>query len=401
LFFGFGESLKNMKLTKCRICGSKKFKKIFSLGKQPLANNLLLNPKEKVKTYPLEIIQCTHCGLIQLNYVVPKEDMFDNYFYIPSISKTYLAHFNELSKSMIRDLKLKKGDLVIDIGGSDGSLLTFFQKRKMKVINVDPAKNVTSKVFKINSYFDKVTAERIVREFGKVKLATATNVFAHIHNIHEFIDNLDILLADDGVFFAQFPDVKNLFKENQFDTIYHEHLSYFTHEPLYHLFNNKPFEIYRLENSSIHGGSMRLYVRRRKKLVETFTKNVEAIKEELTNYLKNEKAAGKKIIAFGAAAKGMTLLNYFGFDKKILDYIADGTPYKQGKFSPGTGIPVLPENELLKNPPDIILILAWNYKEEIINKVNRLYNKKKKKIIFVVPIPNIEIVTNIPLRKKL
>jgi hypothetical protein len=387
-----------MKLTKCRICGEKKFKKIFSLGKQPLANNLLLTRDEKEKTFPLQIVQCTHCGLIQLNYIVPKEEMFDNYFYIPSISKTYLSHLNELSRSMIKDLKLQKGNLVIDIGGSDGSLLSFFEKRGMHVINVEPAKNVASKVYKINTYFHNETARQIVDRFGKAKLATATNVFAHIHDLHKFIEDLDIVLDDDGVFFAQFPDVKNLLSENQFDTIYHEHLSYFTHEPLYHLFNNKPFEIFRLENSNIHGGSMRLYVRKRKKLLHTFSKNVETIKKELTKYLSDEKRSGKKIIAFGAAAKGMTLLNYFGLNNKIIDYIADGTPYKQGKFSPGTRIPVLPENELLKNPPDVILILAWNYKEEIIEKVNKLY-KERRNITFVIPIPQVEIISNSVKRK--
>lgn len=388
-----------MKLIKCRICGNKKFKKVFSLGKQPLANNLLLTQNTKEKFYPLEIVECAHCGLIQLNYVVKKEDMFDNYFYIPSVSKTYLSHFNELSKSMIKDLKIKKGSLIIDIGGSDGSLLSFFEKQGMKVVNIEPAKNVTSKVFKINSYFQKTTAEDIVRKFGRAKLTTATNVFAHIHDLHDFINNLDIILDDDGVFFAQFPDVKNLLKENQFDTIYHEHLSYFTHEPLYHLFSNKPFEIFRLESVDIHGGSMRLYVRRRKKNLTAFTKNVESIKKDLTNYLKEEKAAGKRIIAFGAAAKGMTLLNYFELDNKMIDYIADGTPYKQGKFSPGTRIPVLPENELTKRPPDIIVILAWNYKEEIINKVNSKYNKKKRTITYVIPIPKVEIITERSPRK--
>jgi hypothetical protein len=381
-----------MKIQKCRICGGKKFKKVFSLGRQPLANNLLDSPKVKEKKFPLEIIECIHCGLVQLNYIVPKEAMFDNYFYIPSISKTYLAHFDELSRAMIKELQLKKNSLVVDIGGSDGSLLTFFEKRGMNVINVEPAKNVTSKVFKINNYFHKETAELIVKKYGKAKLVTTTNVFAHIHDLHEFIDNLHVLLDDDGVFFAQFPDVKNLFKENQFDTIYHEHLSYFTHEPLYHLFSNKPFEIFKLENSDIHGGSMRLYVRRRKPLLQTFTKNVENIKEELTTFILDQKSKGKKIAAFGAAAKGMTLLNYCELDNKIIDYVADGTPYKQGKYSPGTHITIVPEKELISNPPDIIIILAWNYKDEIIKKVRAMYAKKKREITFVIPIPNVEII---------
>lgn len=379
-----------MKLKKCRICKNKDLKLIFSLGKQPPANNLLKSPNEKAKSYPLELVQCSHCGLIQLSYIVDKKKLFDNYFYVPSISKTYMSHFDNLSRSLIENLSLKKRDLVVDIGGSDGSLLSFFEKRGMRVVNVEPAKNIKSKVLKINKYLDKKTAKFIVRKFGKAKLATATNVFAHINDLHDFIKNLDILLDDDGVFFAQFPDVRNLLKENQFDTIYHEHLSYFTYEPLHHLFMNSPFELYNIENSKIHGGSMRIYVRRRDKLLDNFIGNAKKIKKDLNKYLLNQKAKGKRIIAFGAAAKGITLLSYCGLDNKIVDYIADATPYKQGKYSPGTLIQVKPESELLKNTPDIVLILAWNYKDEIIEKVNKMIGKSKK-ITYVTPIPKVVI----------
>lgn len=379
-----------MKVKKCRICGSKNLKLIFSLGRQAPANNLLSAPKEKIKSYPLTTVQCQHCGLIQLNYVVPKEELFDNYFYIPSASKTYLSHFDNLSKSLVSDLNLKKGNLVVDIGGSDGSLLKFFEKRGMKVLNVEPAKNIKSKVKKINKYFDQKTARLIVRRYGKAKLATATNVFAHIDDLSKFLKSLNIILETNGVFFAQFPDVRNLLKENQFDTIYHEHLSYFTYEPLHHLFMNSPFELFRIDNSTIHGGSMRIYVRRRGDLLGNFIKNVRTIDKKLNKFLRSEKKKGKKIAAFGAAAKGITLLSYFKLDNKIIDYIADATPYKQGKYSPETLIQVKPEEELIKNPPDIILILAWNYKEEIIGKVTKML--KGRKITFVIPIPKVEII---------
>lgn len=380
-----------MKIKQCRICKNQNLKLIFSLGKQPPANNLLKSKNEKSNKYPLELVQCDHCGLIQLSYVVDKRKLFDNYFYIPSLSKTYLSHFDKLSLSLIKDLQLHRGDLVVDIGGSDGSLLYPFEKRGMKVVNIEPAKNIASKVLKINAYFDKKTAQSVVERFGKAKLATATNVFAHIHNLHKFINSLDILLDHDGVFFAQFPDVRYLLKENQFDTIYHEHLSYFTYEPLHHLFMNSPFELFKIENSKIHGGSMRIYVRRREKILSQFVKNVTEIKKDLNQYLRHEKSKGKRIAAFGAAAKGMTLLYYCGLDNKLIDYIADGTSYKQGKYSPGTLIKVVPESELLKTFPEVILILAWNYKEEIMNKVRKMYGNDKK-VKFVIPIPKMEII---------
>ncbi len=381
-----------MKLKKCRICKNKKLKLIFSLGKQPLCNNLLTSRDIKIPLYPLELVRCSNCSLIQLNYVVDKEKMFDNYLYIPSVSKTYLDHFKEMSDSLIKEFNIKKGDLVVDIGGSDGSLLKFFQDKGMKVVNVEPAKNIKSKVLKINSYFNKKTAKQIEKKFGNAKLITATNVFAHIDNLSEFLESLNILLRQDGVFFAQFPNVENLISENQFDTIYHEHLSYFTYEPLYQLFINTPLEIIKIEDSKIHGGSMRLYVRKRIDKLLTFSKNVKNIKKDLNSYLREQKKSGKKIVGFGAAAKGVVLLYHCGLDYKLIDYIADGTPYKQGKFTPGTLIPIMAENELVKNPPDILLILAWNFKEEIMLKVRELLKGSGKKVKFVIPIPKVEII---------
>ena len=374
-----------MRLTKCRICKGKEFKEIFSLGKQALANNLPEYPEDQRDTYPLTLVQCTHCTLIQLDYIVPKEMMYKEYFYIPSVSKTHLQHFDTIAETLIKDLWLKKKSLVIDIGSSDGSLLKCFKKRGMRVVGVEPAQNIETDIPTYNFYFTPEIAGMLVHTYGKAKLITATNVFANIDNLHQFVKGLDILLDEDGVFFAQFPDVRNLFKENQFDTIYHEHLSYFTYEPLYHLFANSPFELYKIDSNKIHGGSMRIYVRRRPKLLKEFVQNVKEIKKTLNETIRNYKAQGAKIVGFGAAAKGMVLLQYCGLDNKLIDYIADGTPYKQGRVTPGTNIPILSEEELIKNKPDIILILAWNFKEEIMEKL------KGKGFTFIIPIPQIEI----------
>lgn len=368
----------------CRICKSKDLKKIFSLGKQPVANNLLEKPGNP-KTYPLELLQCTHCTLIQLSYVVDKHELYDEYLYIPSVSKTHLKHFVELSNSLIKDLNLKKNSLVVDVGSSDGSLLKCFEKQGMFVVGVEPATNIKKSVLTFQEYFNEKLATKIVSNYGKAKLITATNSFAHIDDLDEYLRALDILLDEDGVFFAQFPDVRNLLKENQFDTIYHEHLSYFTYEPLHHLFANSPFELFWIDSSEIHGGSMRIYVRRRKPLIRDFISMVAKIKKDLHTHLTKEKGKGKKIVGFGAAAKGMVLLNYCGLDNKIIDYIADGTPYKQGKFTPGTNIPIMPEEYLLKDKPDIILILAWNFKDEIMTKLG-------KKFTYVIPIPEVRLI---------
>ena|SRR3990167_5838742 len=372
-------------MRRCRICKSFRLKKVFSLGQQPLANKLLKQPEDKVKTYPLDLYSCQHCTLLQLGKVVSKEEMYEEYYYIPSISKTGLKHFEKLAMKLKQELHLKRGDLVVDIGGNDGSLLNFF--KKMKVVNVEPAKNIKvhSQIPTVRDYFNKEVAEAIVRTKGKAKLVTATNSFAHVDNLQEYLKALDILLDEDGVFFAQFPDARNLLRENQFDTIYHEHLSYFTYEPLYHLFANSLFELWQITSDNIHGGSMQIWVRRRPELLEEFKKNVERIKEDLRRILLQERNT-KKVVAFGAAAKGTVLLNYCDLGG-IVTYVVDGTSYKQGKFVPGVNIPIYPESKLLEEKPGtIVLILAWNFTTEIMEKL------KGRGFKFIIPVPKVEVI---------
>jgi len=264
-----------------------------------MANNLIDEPGES-ETYPLEWLQCQHCSLIQLSYVVPKEKLFDKYYYIPSVSKDHMKDFKVMAEFTKHAANLMKDDLVVDIGGSDGSLLRCFKELKQRVINVEPAKNIdTGDIPVIRKYFNTDTARQIVAEHGKAKLATMTNVFAHIDNLQEVIEALDILLDKDGVFFARFPDVRNLVEENQFDTIYHEHLSYFTVEPLHHLFVNTPFEIFDIDESIVHGGSMMIYVRRKQFDLKKFIESVRKIKHDLYKYVVDKKAEGKRIVGYG------------------------------------------------------------------------------------------------------
>ena len=373
-------------MRRCRICKSFRLKKVFSLGNQPLANSFLSELTHFPKTYPLELYQCQHCTLLQLGKVVPKEELYEEYYYVPSVAKTGLAHFQKLASKLVKELKLKREDLVVDIGGNDGSLLRQF--RKQKVVNVEPAKNikVRSSIPTIRDYFSEEVARVIVRTKGKAKLVTATNSFAHVDDLQEYLRALDILLDDDGVFFAQFPDARNLLSQNQFDTIYHEHLSYFTYEPLYHLFANSPFELWQITSDNIHGGSMQIWVRRRPGLLEEFIQGVHRIQMDLMNYLARAKHVDqRKVVGFGAAAKGTVLLNYCGLGN-IINYVVDSTPYKQGKVIPGVNLPIYPEDKLLEEKPGtIVLILAWNFKDEIMEKL------KGRGFIFVVPIPKVTI----------
>lgn len=369
-------------LKKCRICKSRKLKKVFSLGKQPPANNFLKTRNEKEKLYPLDLYECQHCTLLQLGYVVPKEKLYDNYTYIPSASKTYLKHFQNLADKLIKNIPLEENSFVVDIGGSDGSFLQAFKDRRMEVLNVEPAQNIEVKesIPVIRKYFNKEVAKEVVKEYSKARLITATNSFAHIDNLHEYLEALDILLHKDGVFFAQFPDARNLLKENQFDTIYHEHLSYFSYESLHHLFANSPFELFNITSDNIHGGSMQIWVRRRPKLLENFISGSINIVAELKALVDDAHIEGKKVVGFGAAAKGTVLLNAADIH---LDYIVDATSYKQGKFVPGVRTPIYPEEHLLEDPPDIVVILAWNFKTEIMEKL------KDRGYTFIVPIPKV------------
>lgn len=354
-------------------------KKVFSLGKQPLANQF----GEGNKRYPLVLMQCQHCTLLQLSYVVPMNKMYDEYFYIPSVSKTYLKHFSNLADTLAKNLQLKKDSFVVDVGGNDGSLLKFFEKKGMHVLNIDPARNITSSVPVMQEYFTPEVALQAVNKYGKAKLIIATNSFAHINDFTEYLHALDILLDDDGVFFAQFPDVRNLLRENQFDTIYHEHLSYLTYEPLHHLFANSPFELWQITSDNIHGGSMQIWVKRRKPLLTDFVRNVGYITQNLKEIVGDYQQKGNKVVGFGAAAKGTVLLNH---TKLKLDYVVDGTPYKQEKNVPGTKIPIYPEKYLLEDSPDVVLILAWNFKAEIMKKL------KGRGYTFIIPIPEVQII---------
>ena len=380
------------------------------MGEQPPANGLQENQLDALfaQKYPLDLLQCQKCSLLQLGYVVPRDKLYQNYPYVPSVSQTNLAHFDNIARLAVEKANLKgpqpinsehgqmetPADLVVDIGCNDGSLLSYFKAKQLRTVGIEPARNIAALAWAKHQiptfidYFDPSVAQRVVDTHGPAKLVTATNVFAHVDKLDPFMEGLDRLVARDGVFFAQFPDARNLLRENQFDTIYHEHLSYFTYEPLYTLFNKSPFEIFDLTSDNIHGGSMQLWARRRDIPIQDFLKNVDTIKHQLRTHLLNEKEDGKKIAGFGAAAKGTVLLNACGLDSSIIDYVADGTPQKQGKFIPGVGIPIVPEEHLRENPPDSLLILAWNFKEEIMRKLSW------STFDFVIPVPNVRIHTN-------
>ncbi len=404
----------------CRICGSKHLYNFLSLGSMPIPNGFLRKDelKDKEYHYPLGACVCEKCWLVQLTHVVPPQIMFKNYLYIPSTSKTMLEHFKSLASEVIEKYSLKNKDLVVDIGSNDGTLLGYFKEQEIKVLGIDPATNLAQVarmkgIETIDDFFTSKLADKVIEEKGRAKIITATNVVAHIHNVHELIEGVEKLLTNDGVFIMEFPYLVDLISKNEFDTIYHEHLSYFSVLPLVELFKRHNMEIVDLKRTPVHGGSIIVYVAKKeskykksnivkeyiaqeklkklnqKSTYEDFARRVKVIKRDLKNYLNDLKKQGKTIVGYGASAKGNVLLNYCGINTKVLNCVVDSIPYKQGKYTPGTHIPIHPEIWLEKNIPDYVLLLSWNFADEILAKQIK-YREKGGQFIITIPYLRIE-----------
>lgn len=403
----------------CRSCKSTDLEKIVSLGNSPLANNFLTKEElaSKEVSYPLEVYFCKDCGLSQLGYIVPAEKMFSNYLYMPSTSDTFVKHFSDMASDLTQRFDISKGDLILDIGGNDGTLLKEFKKYGANVLNIEPAKNIAEVseakgVETFNDYFTEVNALKILEKVGKAKMIIGTNVFTHIDNLDDFIKGVETLLDNAGVLVIEVYYLGSIIKNMSFDIIYHEHLSYFTANSLKKLFEKHNMTMFDVKLVPIHGGSLRVFVCNsgaypiepaveqfisneldgKLDSIETytnFTKQIESLKTRVLNILKILKSQGKKIVGYGAPAKGTTLLNYFGIDNTILDYIVDRNTLKQGMYVPGVHIPILKPESLLEDRPDYIFILAWNFADEIMRQLSEYKELGGK---FIIPIPEPKIV---------
>lgn len=401
------------KLEICRSCGSKNLLLFLQLGPTPVPNGFLkaYHRHRAEKFYPLDVCFCKDCGLVQLAHVVSPKVMFKNYVYIPSTSETMRTHFVSLAKQAVKKTGAREGDLVLDIGSNDGTLLKSFKKLKMKILGVDPAENLAKKanqeeVETICSLFTKELAKKIRREHGEARIITATNVVAHVHDLHDFLEGIKTLLSGEGLFIAEFPYLIDLIDRVEFDTIYQEHLSYFSITPFKELLKKHNLSLVDIQRLSVHGGSIRVFVSKKpmkesrevRKLLQLekkreilnpqtylkFRRKVDKIRHELVQQLWALRLKNKRIVGYGASAKGNVMLNYCRIGPETLDYIVDSIPYKQGKFTPGMHIPIFPESKLLEDQPDYALLLAWNFTDEIIKKQSE-YRKRGGKFILAVP----------------
>ena len=403
----------------CRICHSSKLTKFLDLGFTPPADDFLLPErlKEPELYYPLEVFICNECSLVQLGYVVPHELLFQmEYPYESSTTETGRKHYYSLAKEVSSKYNLCPEDLVIDIGSNVGILLAGFKESGVKVLGVEPAKDVCEIANKngiesIKEFFSEELAHNIKKTKGKAKVITGTNVVAHINDLHDLVRGLDILLAEKGIFVMEAPHLLPLLENLEYDTIYHEHLSYLSVLPLKRLFNQFGMDIIDLKEESIHGGTLRYVVSRKndypisniveeyisvekeKKIYDIdylrkFAQSVERHRNELVWMLKSIKREGKRIAGLSAPAKGMTLLNYCRIGTETLDFLTEKSTLKIGKYAPGTHIPVLPDSELLNQMPDYALLLAWNFANEIMKNLEE-YKKKGGKFIIPIPKPRI------------
>ena len=407
-------------VARCRFCGTALTHTLVDLGMSPLCESFLsaeeLNQMEPF--YPLHVFVCSECFLVQLEEYVSPEKIFSHYAYFSSYSDTWLDHARRYCELVIERFHLTPENFVVEIASNDGYLLQNFVKAGIPVLGIEPAVNVAEAALKkgvstLIAFFSEETARNLIANGRKADLIIGNNVLAQVPALNDFVAGLKIMLKETGVITLEFPHLYQLMSGNQFDTIYHEHFSYFSFYSAKKIFEKHGLEIFDVEELPTHGGSLRLYLHhsddrtyqvsdRVEKLRQqelkndvnklqtysTFGENVKETKRKLLEFLIAAKREGKRVAGYGAPGKGNTLLNYCGIRTDFLDYTVDRSPFKQGKFLPGTHIPIYPPEHVSETRPDYVLILPWNLKDEIMKQMAFIREWGGK---FVVPIPELRI----------
>ncbi|HEY7214523.1 MAG TPA: class I SAM-dependent methyltransferase [Thermoanaerobaculia bacterium] len=404
----------------CRFCGAPLSHVFVDLGAQPLANSYL-EPEDLGKPetfYPLCVYVCDRCFLVQLPEEEKAEAIFSDYAYFSSYSESWLRHAETYAAAMIERFALGSEHQVIEVASNDGYLLRWFKERDIPVLGVEPARNVAEAaeaagIPTVVRFFGAATARDLAAQGKRADLLVGNNVLAHVPDLNDFVAGLEVLLGPSGVLTMEFPHLLRLIEEDQFDTIYHEHYSYFSFTTVRKVFAAHGLTLFDLEELPTHGGSLRIYARHdeddskpigervgdllvreetaRLGCIETyssFSQRVQRVKRNLLRFLIQAREEGKTIAGYGAAAKGNTLLNYCGVRTDFLDYTVDRSPHKQGRYLPGTRIPIHAPDRLWETQPDYVLILPWNLKEEIMEQMADVRSWGGR---FVVPIPEVRV----------
>jgi nucleoside-diphosphate-sugar epimerase/SAM-dependent methyltransferase/quercetin dioxygenase-like cupin family protein len=399
------EMRKNIMLnytTKCRSCGNSKLEDVISLGLSPLANNLLNHNSDIVEKFPLEVKYCSNCHNCQLSYVVEPEKMFDNYVYVSSTAQTFRQHFINAALTYIKTFNLKSDSFVVDIGSNDGVFLKPLQENGINILGVEPAKNISklaneNGIETVNDYFNKDVVDFIINKKGRADLVTASNVFAHSDELINITNETFRLLKDGGTFIVEVQYLYDTIKDLTFDNIYHEHVNYWSVTSINNFFKNLGFTVYDIEHIDTHGGSIRVYVgkdveeisknvgefleKEEKfglidlKLYKNFGHEIENLKQNVKNNFIKLKSKYSRISAYGSPAKATTSLNYFGIDNSFIDYTIEDNQLKNNKIIPGVNIPIKNKEYCYNNLPEIIIVLAWNFFNEIVNNNKDLVDR--------------------------
>ena len=379
----------------CRHCKTILTKEVIDLGNQPPSNNYLFPEQlgEKEVTYPLKVFICDNCGLVQLPEILKPEELFtNNYAYFSSTSSSWCQHANNFVENSIKELSLNEDSYVIEIASNDGYLLQYFLKNNIPCLGIEPTSDTAkeSKRKGINT-LEKFFTSQLATELDKANLVIANNVAAHVPDINDFVKGIKLVLKKNGVASIEFPHILNLVKGNQFDTIYHEHYSYFSLKTFRQISRHAGLDIFKVEQIKTHGGSLRVWLCNEKQFqiskdvtqlikqeeannltkidgYKIFRQNAEKIKYDLIKFLINSKEHNKKVIGYGAAAKGNTLINFCGIKADLLEFIIDKSQSKQGLFMPGSHIPIKSPEYFMNLKVDNLLVLPWNLIEEIKNE---------------------------------
>lgn len=404
----------------CRFCGTELTHTFIDLGMSPLCESFVRpeNLNDMEAFYPLHTYVCHECFLVQLGEFVSPSDIFSEYAYFSSYSDSWLAHASNYVDKITARMGLTAEDQVVEIASNDGYLLQYFVRKGIPVLGIEPAANVAKAaeekgVSSLVKFFGEQTASELVSAGMQADLLIGNNVLAHVPNLNDFVAGMKILLKSTGIITMEFPHLMRLMAENQFDTIYHEHFSYYSLFTVEKVFAAHGLTLFDVEELPTHGGSLRVYVRHtdddtkpvsarvsdlragefnagfnRIETYHAFTEQVEQTKRNLLNFLIEAKNNGHSVAGYGAPGKGNTLLNYCGIRTDFLDYTVDRNPYKHGLYLPGTHIPIFPPEKIQETRPDYVLILPWNLKKEIMAQLSYIRDWGGK---FVVPIPTVHV----------
>ncbi len=405
----------------CRFCSKKLTSEFLDLVSAPPSNSFLTREQlnEPEVYYPLKIFVCDSCFLVQIDEYKKSMDIFDSgYVYFSSFSSTWLTHAKKYAMMMIEKFGYDQNSLIIEIASNDGYLLQYFQEQGIPSLGIEPAVATATEARKkgietIVDFFGKGIANRLARQNKKADLLIGNNVLAHVPNLNDFVAGLKIVLKPAGVVTMEFPHLMHLIADGQFDTIYHEHYSYLSFLTVRSIFLTHGLDLFDVEELPTHGGSIRIFAKHMEDQTKSVSDNVSSLMKKersaglhMISYYKNfqskaaqvkygllkflieQKEKGRKVVAYGAAAKGNTLFNFCGIGEDLVAFVVDMSPHKQGKYLPGSHIPVVSEEEMKRYKPDYVLILPWNIKEEIMTQLDYISEWGAK---FVVPIPSIRV----------